>query len=244
VQSRAFSDQGDKDPSVKSSDAEPEAPTADGSEQPETGSQPANGFQGRDGGFVQHPEWSAQKGDWHYRNVRPSQHQNYDRVTYPPRNVRNPRGVYKATLVGEVGQLPIQKILKSGRTVTIVSVGTGGMYNNRRPFEDESPQEFADRSYTQWHRVAVYQDKIAGLVMQHARIGAMVYLEGNIETRVYNDPNSGSVKRLKEIAVRNNGRLMFMNVGADVPTTVTTTRPPISTEAPSVPISEEDVKET
>lgn len=133
---------------------------------------------------------------------------------YPPRNFLSPRGVYKAILLGEVGQAPIQKILKSGRAVTIFSVGTGGMYNNRRPFEGETPENFAERSYTQWHRVAVYQDRVSSMVMQRVKVGSQVYLEGNIETRVYNDPNSGIVKRIREIAIRAHGRLMFMDTPA------------------------------
>lgn len=32
-----------------------------------------------------------------------------------------------------------------------------------------------------------------------------MYVEGNIETRIYNDPNSQQVKRIREIAVRQNG---------------------------------------
>ena len=32
-----------------------------------------------------------------------------------------------------------------------------------------------------------------------------VYLEGNLETRVYNDPATGVVKRIREIAIRQNG---------------------------------------
>ncbi|CAM6126809.1 unnamed protein product [Calypogeia fissa] len=138
----------------------------------------------------------------------------YERNLYPPRNYRTPRGVYKAIVLGEVGQLPIQKVLKSGKSVTIFSVGTGGMYNNRKPFEGETPEEFAERSYTQWHRVAVYQDRLSSMIMQHVKVGSQVYLEGNIESRVYNDPNSGMVKRIREIAIRANGRLMFMDTQA------------------------------
>ena len=34
---------------------------------------------------------------------------------------------------------------------------------------------------------------------------SQVYVEGNIETRIYNDPSSQKVKRIREIAVRQNG---------------------------------------
>lgn len=122
-----------------------------------------------------------------------------------------PRGVFKAILLGEVGLAPVQKVLKSGRAVTIFSVGTGGMHLNRRMFDGETPEEFAERSSIQWHRVAVYQEKVGHLILRSMKQGTQVYVEGNIETRVYNDPNTQQVKRIREIAVRQNGRLLFMD---------------------------------
>lgn len=122
-------------------------------------------------------------------------------------------GIYKAILLGEVGQLPVQKRLRSGRVITMFSVGTGGMHNNRRPLEDESPKEYADRSMVQWHRVSIYVDNIGGIAMQHLKQGAHVYLEGNLETKIFSDPITGLVKRVREIAIRRGGRLIFLNNG-------------------------------
>lgn len=130
---------------------------------------------------------------------------------FTPGRTYQPRGVYKAILLGEVGQAPVQKVLKSGRAVTIFSVGTGGMHLNRRMFDGETPEEFAERSSIQWHRVAVYQEKVGHLILRSMKQGTQVYVEGNIETRIYNDPNSQQVKRIREIAVRQNGRLLFMD---------------------------------
>ncbi|KAJ0441997.1 putative primosome PriB/single-strand DNA-binding protein [Helianthus annuus] len=41
------------------------------------------------------------------------------------------RGVHKAIICGKVGQAPLQKILRNGKTVTIFTVGTGGMFDQR-----------------------------------------------------------------------------------------------------------------
>lgn len=73
--------------------------------------------------------------------------------------------------MGEVGQAPVQKVLKSGRAVTIFSVGTGGMHLNRRMFDGETPEEFAERSSIQWHRVAVYQEKVGHLILRSMKQG-------------------------------------------------------------------------
>ncbi|KAL3686865.1 hypothetical protein R1sor_013174 [Riccia sorocarpa] len=227
IQSRAYSEQGLKDAYTASSTEGTGSPEFDPnlSFDSPAGSSISNDSKPTEQTSEVRNQWNDARKDW--------------RNSYPPRNYRTPRGVYKAIILGEVGQLPVQKILKSGKSVTIFSVGTGGMYNNRRPFEGESPQEFAERSYTQWHRVAVYQDRIAGLVMQHVKVGSQVYLEGNIESRVYNDPNSGVVKRIREIAVRNNGRLMFMDASSSFSAP---TQPPIPVrvrdELPAEPAKE------
>ncbi|KAK9996390.1 hypothetical protein SO802_021076 [Lithocarpus litseifolius] len=76
-------------------------------------------------------------------------------------------GIYKAILVGQVGQKPLQKTLKSGRTVTMFSLGTGGIRNNRRPLDNEDPREYANRCAVQWHRVSVYPDRLGGIVNKH-----------------------------------------------------------------------------
>lgn len=122
-------------------------------------------------------------------------------------------GIYKAILVGEVGQLPVQKRLRSGRVITMFSVGTGGMHNNRKPLEDESPKEYADRSMVQWHRVSIYAENLGVLAMQHLKQGAHIYLEGNLETKIFSDPFTGLVKRIREIAIRREGRIVFLNNG-------------------------------
>ncbi|RZC61133.1 hypothetical protein C5167_022895 [Papaver somniferum] len=119
-------------------------------------------------------------------------------------------GVFKAILVGKVGQNPIQKRLKSGRPVTLFSLGTGGIRNNRRPLDNEEPREYADRCSVQWHRVAVYPERLGGLALNHVKPRATLYVEGNLETKVFSDPVTGLVRRIREIAIRRDGRLVFL----------------------------------
>ncbi|XAR63879.1 hypothetical protein NMG60_11024018 [Bertholletia excelsa] len=124
-------------------------------------------------------------------------------------------GIYRAILVGQVGQTPVQKRLASGRTVTLLSVGTGGIRNNRRPFDNEDPKEYANRSAVQWHRVSIYTPTLGAIAMKHALPGSILYLEGNLETKIFTDPISGLVRRIREIAIRGRGRLVFLGKGDD-----------------------------
>lgn len=124
-------------------------------------------------------------------------------------------GIYKAILVGQVGQAPIQKRLRSGKMVTLISLGTGGIRNNRRPLDNEEPREYANRCAVQWHRVSVYPERLGELAVKSLAPGSIVYVEGNLETKIFNDPISGLVRRIREVAVRRNGRILVLGNGAD-----------------------------
>ncbi|KAI3461219.1 hypothetical protein Pfo_017882 [Paulownia fortunei] len=124
-------------------------------------------------------------------------------------------GIYKAILVGQLGQAPIQKRLRSGRIVTLLSLGTGGIRNNRRPLDNEEPRDYANRCAVQWHRVSVYPERLGELAVKNFVRGSILYVEGNLETKIFNDPITGLVRRIREIAVRRNGRLVFLGNGAE-----------------------------
>ncbi|KAK9748181.1 hypothetical protein RND81_02G041600 [Saponaria officinalis] len=124
-------------------------------------------------------------------------------------------GIYKAIIVGQVGQNPVQKRLKNGKSLTLTTVGTGGIRNERIPFPSEEPREYANRCNIQWHRVSIYPDRLGDLVMKHAQPGVLLYLEGNLETKIFTDPITGLVRRIREIAIRRNGRIVFLGNGGD-----------------------------
>ncbi|XP_071731524.1 single-stranded DNA-binding protein, mitochondrial [Rutidosis leptorrhynchoides] len=122
-------------------------------------------------------------------------------------------GIYRAILIGRVGQNAIEKKLRSGRTVTMLSIGTGGMRNNRRPLQNEEPRDYANRSMVQWHRVSIYADRLGALVAKNAVPGSILYLEGNLETKIFNDPITGLTRRVREVAIRRDGRVVFLDKG-------------------------------
>ncbi|OMO94442.1 Primosome PriB/single-strand DNA-binding protein [Corchorus capsularis] len=119
-------------------------------------------------------------------------------------------GVYKAILVGQVGQTPVQKKLKMGDLITMFTVGTGGIHNYRRPYENEQPQEYANRCAVQWHRISVRSQLLGNLAMKHLVPGSIVYLEGNLETKIFADPITGLVQKRREVAIYKNGRLVIL----------------------------------
>ncbi|KAK6915638.1 Primosome PriB/single-strand DNA-binding, partial [Dillenia turbinata] len=110
----------------------------------------------------------------------------------------------KAIICGKVGQAPLQKILRNGRTITIFTVGTGGLFDQRTLGSKDLPQP------AQWHRIAVHDQRLGAYAVQKIVKNSSVYVEGDIETRVYNDSISGQVKNVPEICIRSYGRIRLL----------------------------------
>ncbi|KAJ8772057.1 hypothetical protein K2173_027234 [Erythroxylum novogranatense] len=120
------------------------------------------------------------------------------------------RGVHKAIICGRIGQAPVQKILRNGRTVTIFTVGTGGLFDQRIVGAKDLPKP------AQWHRIAVHNEVLGAYAVQQLAKDSSVYVEGDIEVRVYNDSISGEVKNIPEICVRRDGRIRLIKSGESV----------------------------
>ncbi|CAH9075982.1 unnamed protein product [Cuscuta epithymum] len=127
-----------------------------------------------------------------------------------PRKGWNSRGVHKAIICGKVGTAPVQKILRNGRTVTIFTVGTGGLFDQRVVVDQSLPKP------AQWHRIAVHNDMLGAYAVQQLTKNSSVYVEGDIETRVYNDSINGEVKSIPEVCVRRDGRVRLIKAGESV----------------------------
>lgn len=117
------------------------------------------------------------------------------------------RGVHKAIICGKIGQSPVQKILRNGRTVTIFTVGTGGMFDQRIVGATHLPRP------AQWHRIAVHNEQLGAYAVQQLVKNSAVFVEGEIETRVYNDSISGQIKHIPEICVRHDGKIRLIKTG-------------------------------
>ncbi|KAK1315558.1 hypothetical protein QJS10_CPA05g01974 [Acorus calamus] len=122
----------------------------------------------------------------------------------------NFRGVHRAIICGKIRQPPVQKILRNGRTVTIFTVGTGGMFDQRMIGDKDTPKP------AQWHRIAVHNDKIGAYAVRQLVKNSPVFVEGDIETRVYKDSINGQVRNMPEICVRRDGKVRLIKTGENV----------------------------
>jgi single-strand DNA-binding protein len=101
------------------------------------------------------------------------------------------KSVNKATLIGNVGKDPEIKFLPSGQAVANLTLATS------ERFKDKSG-EFQER--TEWHNLVAYQ-RTAEIIRDYVKKGSKLYVEGRIQTRSWDDQQSGQKRYRTEIVV-------------------------------------------
>ena len=87
--------------------------------------------------------------------------------------------VNKVTLLGRLGQDPESRETKDGRKVVIFSVATDERWR------DQASGDMRER--TEWHRVVIFNERLADVASAYLRKGNQVYLEGQLQTRHWDD---------------------------------------------------------
>ncbi len=111
--------------------------------------------------------------------------------------------VNKVILVGNLGRDPEMRRMPSGDPIVNLSVATSESWN------DKSSGERKEK--TEWHRVVIFNPKLAEIAEKYLRKGSKVYLEGQLATRKWTD-KEGQEKYTTEIALnRFRGELVLLD---------------------------------
>jgi single-strand DNA-binding protein len=102
-------------------------------------------------------------------------------------------GVNKAIIVGNLGRDPEVKSFPNGGRVVSLNIATS------ETWKDKSTGEKKER--TEWHRVSIFNEALGKIAEQYLKKGSTVYIEGQIETRKWQD-QSGADKYSTEIVLR------------------------------------------
>ena len=101
--------------------------------------------------------------------------------------------VNKVIIIGNLGQDPEVRNFPSGGKVCNFSVATS------ENWKDKNTGERKER--TEWHRVSITSEPLVRVAEQYLRKGSKVYLEGQLETRKWQD-QSGQDKYTTEVVLR------------------------------------------
>ena len=101
--------------------------------------------------------------------------------------------VNKVILVGNLGADPEIRNLPSGGKVVNLSVATSENWKDKNTGER--------REKTEWHRVVIFSEGLARVAESYLKKGSKVYLEGQLQTRKWQD-QSGQDKYSTEIVLQ------------------------------------------
>lgn len=101
--------------------------------------------------------------------------------------------VNKVILVGNLGRDPEVRRMSSGDPVVNLSIATS------ETWRDKASGEKRDR--TEWHRVVIFNENLARVAENYLRKGTRIYIEGQLQTRKWQDQN-GQDKYTTEIVIQ------------------------------------------
>lgn len=101
--------------------------------------------------------------------------------------------VNKVILVGNLGRDPEVRSFQNGGRVVNLRIATSETWKDRNTGER--------REKTEWHSVAIYNEALGKIAEQYLRKGSTVYIEGQLETRKWQDQN-GQDRYTTEVVVK------------------------------------------
>ena len=111
--------------------------------------------------------------------------------------------VNKVILVGNLGKDPEIRSMQSGGRVCNLSVATSESWNDKQSGERKEK--------TEWHRVVIFDEKLVEVCEKYLRKGRKVFVEGQLQTRKWQD-QSGADKYSTEVVLqRFRGELQILD---------------------------------
>jgi single-strand DNA-binding protein len=101
--------------------------------------------------------------------------------------------VNKVILVGNLGKDPESRTFANGGKVVSFSVATSENWKDRSTGERKEK--------TEWHNVSIFSEGLARVAEQYLKKGSKVYLEGQLETRKWQD-QSGNDRYSTDVVLR------------------------------------------
>ncbi len=101
--------------------------------------------------------------------------------------------VNKVIIIGNLGRDPEVRTFQNGGKVCNLRIATSEQW------KDKSTGERRER--TEWHSVAIFSEPLARIAEQYLKKGSKVYIEGQLETRKWQD-QSGQDRYSTEVVLR------------------------------------------
>lgn len=111
--------------------------------------------------------------------------------------------VNKAILIGNLGRDPEVRHMRDGNPVVNLSVATSESWRDKGTGER--------REKTEWHRVVIFNERLAEVAQKYLQKGSKVYLEGQIQTRKWTDDQNTEKYTTEIVLNRFRGELTMLD---------------------------------
>ena len=117
------------------------------------------------------------------------------------------RSVNKVILIGNLGRDPEVRHAQDGTKIVNLNLATSESWKDRNSGDRKEK--------TEWHRVVIFNEQLCRIAEQYLKKGSKVYLEGQLQTRKWQD-QSGQDKYTTEVVLQNfNSQLTMLDRAGD-----------------------------
>ncbi len=113
----------------------------------------------------------------------------------------------KVVLLGHLGRAPDVRSTQAGKKVVTLSVATSESWKDRETGERQEK--------TEWHRVVVFNEHLVGLAEKYLRKGSRLYLEGQLQTRKWTDPDGRDRYATEVVLSSGTGQMLLLDPRTD-----------------------------
>lgn len=111
--------------------------------------------------------------------------------------------VNKVILIGNLGRDPEVRHMRDGNPMVNLSVATS------ESWRDKATGERRDK--TEWHRVVIFNDRLAEVAQKYLQKGSKIYLEGQLQTRKWTDDQNMERYTTEVVLSRFRGELTMLD---------------------------------
>jgi len=111
--------------------------------------------------------------------------------------------VNKVILIGNLGKDPEARTMQSGGKIVSFSIATSDTWNDKASGER--------REKTQWHRIAIFNERLGEVAEKYLKKGMKVYVEGALESRKYTDKDGMEREITEVVLARFRGELTMLD---------------------------------
>lgn len=140
--------------------------------------------------------------------------------------------VNKVILIGNLGRDPEVRYTPNGLAVANITIATTEAWKDKQSGENQER--------TEWHRIVMYS-RLAEIAGEYLRKGSKVFIEGRLQTRKWQDKNTGQDRYTTEIVADSLQMLDSKGTGGQTPEAPSEKAPAMESQAAPMDSFDDDI---